>query len=225
MKLQNKSQVLKQQCFSIISVVFALLVLSFALVRVVIGARAGTIRSLEAQIARMEETIVPVRFKVTARTQNSISADLRFYDLSGNTVGKRSVTVRGQELHIDVAAYSVAEHSWLFFPYAVFSDEIAPADGVLLSDAYDDEGFPLLYAKLPAQKKQAAADEAFKESLTAVFSVVKGDAAAENERLLQENQAFGSAVHDIKELSGFKVGVVYRILCHPHTGGAEIVLD
>ena len=31
------------------------------------------------------------------------------------------------------------------------------------------------------------------------------------------------AVHELKNISRFKKGFVYNVLCHPHTGGIEIV--
>ncbi len=175
--------------------------------------------SLQQEVLRLEETITPLRFKITARTAGSISLEVRFYDLSGRECGKRSLTVPGRELHIDVSVVSMpalqgaeGKNAYLFFPYAVFSEQIAAEDGFSLLGAYEADGFPALYS---GGENKAALSPASGAELSSLFSRIKaGDSTAKD---------FGSSVHDIKEITGFKLGAVYTVLCHPHTGGVEIV--
>ena len=114
--------------------VLLVLFLSFLAFRCQLAVSGRRLLELKAQEEGLTETVTPVRFKLTARTADSISADFRFYDSSGAQTGKRSVTLPGQELHIDLAVYARADGSYSFLPYAVFSDRVAAADGILLAD-------------------------------------------------------------------------------------------
>lgn len=166
---------------------------------------------LEEQIAVLKEEYFPMRFRIT-REGGAISVEMKFLDTDGNEAGKAQFDIAGSELFIDVAAVCLNEGAYLFFPYRAFTDEIAPIDGVPLCGEYDEGGFPLIYRSAGSKGKAAASSQ-----LSQVFSSIKDGT------FIFDKIAHGNAVHDMKELSGFKSGFVYDVLCHPHTGAVEVV--
>ena len=72
---------------------------------------------------------------------------------------------------------------------------------------YDAEGNPL----------DKDGTEQIRSQLSDYLNIVQKGAAS------SETEQHGVAVHDLKSVSEFKKGFVYKVVCHPHSGGIEIV--
>lgn len=174
------------------------------------------IATLEGTIHLLKEETVPVKFRVMSRTEDTVSLRIKFYDADGGEIGEPlDLSMKGKELSFDFVVVkarsdSTGEERYLAFPYRVFTDMIAAADGNVLFDRYDSAGMPMVFAS-----GDATVD--LKRALVETFARVrKLDLAAED---------FGSMVHDLslKDISRpFLEGVTYKIAARAK-GGIEVM--
>ncbi len=179
------------------------------------------IRQLEKQVVYLKDEFVPIRFKILNRDNDSILVSIKFYDMDRHVVyyyddqGNKAEFVRiklpGQELSFDFIVVPV-RNRFLAFPYKVFTDAIAPKDGVILFPYYDRQDFPQIYF---SQENSPA----FNAGIKALFNKIKkGD--------IQDIKGiFGSMVQDVKGIQQFQTGQIYKIIVHPAKGGIEIVKE
>jgi hypothetical protein len=168
------------------------------------------IKILEEKIARLKEENVPLRFKILSRDNDLIKVAVKFYDTQGNVIDRSEKQIKGSELSFDFYVLPV-NGRYLAFPYKIFSDKIAPADGESLIGNYDREGFPQIYYF-------KGIDPKLKESLAFVFEKVKtGD-------FKPDDKYFGNMVHDVKEFQSYETDQIYKIVTHTK-GGIEVVED
>lgn len=161
--------------------------------------------NLLQQIAVLQEEISPLEFEISSKNDGEIKLRTVFYDLNGKKVGSQNIKVTGEELNFDFQVIKLAEDSFLFFPCGIYTEQIALADSVKVFDAYNNGGFPEIYNGIENEK------------LNLYFQLTmdgKKDFDAD---------VHGIAVHDIKNISQFKKGFVYKVICHPHTGAIEII--
>ncbi len=177
------------------------------------------ISQLNKQIAFLKQEVVPIRFKILDRRNDTIYFSMKFYDLDHNVVyfydenGEKHDFVRikipGRELSFDFIVVPISDR-FVAFPYKVFSDAIAPKYGLVLFKYYDRDNFPQIYYS-------ENSTPAFNSGMAALFQKIKkGD-------IEDIKGIFGSMVQDVQNFSQFKVGRIYRIVFHPAKGGIEII--
>ena len=173
------------------------------------------IESLQNEISALKEEIIPVRFKITEKTESSVTVEIRFYDVSGKEVAARNLKMNGTELTFDFRVVKLKNNkssdTYLFFPEKVFTDRIPPAEGRIISGEYNTNNFPAIY-------EDGGFSENDRNIVSDLYNVILN-----NEPVIIEH--FGSAVHDLKTINELKTGFVYKIACHQSSGGVEIERD
>ncbi|MCX7655633.1 MAG: hypothetical protein N2Z76_03805 [Treponemataceae bacterium] len=202
------------------SLLLALLLL-FIGAAVVFWYQKQVIHSLETKIAEIQVTTIPLRFMLMSRSDMEIAARFRFYTPQGKEIASFERSWRGRELVIDSLVVPVGKHHFVF-PFRVFTDQIAPRSGTLLFQYYDYEGFPGIFESptLSAETRRL---------LSVLFQRLKVSegllgTSRDGEVSQRFSKIFGNAVHDIRQLRPFEVGVVYALVVHPD-GGIEIVQE
>ena len=180
------------------------------------------IAKLEEQIQYLEEEFVPMKFEIQERKNSFVSVKVKYYDMTGAEVGSSEVKLNGDELNFDFQVVKFSEKAFIFFPCGVYTDTMALVDETKIFGDYESDGFPKIYNGMSFFDKDGkplgkdGADQV-KEQLAMYFaSACKGEVASKTEQ-------HGVAVHDLKAISEFKKGFVYKVVCHPHSGGIEIV--
>ena len=180
------------------------------------------IANLEDQIQYLEEEFVPMKFEIQERKNSFVSVKVKYYDMTGAEVGSSEVKLNGDELNFDFEVVKFSEKAYIFFPCGVYTDTMARVDETKIFGDYDDSGFPKIYKGMQFFDKDGKAlskdgVDQVKEQLATYFAIAcKGEVASKTEQ-------HGVAVHDLKAISEFKKGFVYKVICHPHSGGIEIV--
>lgn len=180
------------------------------------------IAALEDQIAYLEKTMIPLRFKILSKNDSGIKVVVSTYDLDGEKVGSKEYTVPGNELHVDTRVIKLSNGEHLFFPYGLYSDSMAMKDAFPIYDIYDKDGYPAIYSNLEGHSKE----DLDKNSVIAIYTEVKDYfTVAKGDMTESMKNMHGVAVHDLQSLADFKIGFVYQLLCHPHSGAVEIVRE
>jgi hypothetical protein len=168
------------------------------------------IKILEEKIAMLKTENTPIRFKILSRDGDILKVAVKFYDCEGNVIDRAEKEIKGNELSFDFYVLPI-NGRYLAFPFKIFSDKTAPADGENLCDIYDKNGFPQIYYF-------KGIDPKLKESLAFVFAKIKsGDFKA-------DDKYFGNMVHDVKEFKNYETDQIYKIVTHTK-GGIEVVED
>lgn len=180
------------------------------------------IKQLERQVVYLKEEIVPIRFKILERKNDSIFFSLKFYDMDQHLIhfydeetGEKKEFIRikmpGQELALDFIVVPIGNR-FLAFPYKVLSDAIAPKDGIILFKYYYRDNFPQIYYSMYNSP-------AFNAGVKALFEkIIKGD-------IQDIKNIFGSLVQDVQNIKQFEIGYIYRVVFHPAKGGIEIIQE
>ncbi|MCR4938574.1 MAG: hypothetical protein K5930_00530 [Treponemataceae bacterium] len=177
---------------------------------------------LEDQIKYLEEEFVPMKFEVQERKDSNIAVKIKYYDMLGDEVGSSNIKVKGDELNFDFQVIQFSDKAFIFFPCGVYTDQMALIDEISVCGDYDYKGFPQIYNGMQFfDKDSKPLDEEgvlqIKEQFSTYYAIAsKGELASRTEQ-------HGVAVHDLKSVSEFKKGFVYKVVCHPHSGGIEIV--
>jgi hypothetical protein len=166
------------------------------------------LRALEDGIAALESETVPLRFKILSRDGRGVSLRIRLYDLAGKEVGMTEATLPGRQAFFDFLTVS-RDGAWLAFPYRLFSEELAPADGIDLSPLVAPAGLPLTYGGGSLNAEAL-------EELGAIYGDLLSGKAPRS--------YFGNAVHDVAELGAFSLDAVYKVVVRKK-GGIEIMED
>jgi hypothetical protein len=171
----------------------------------------------EKELVRLEESVeflkteaIPIRFKITSRTESSLTVMIKFYNADNEDLNSIEKTLKGKELSFDFITIKGGDR-YLSFPYKVFTDEIPAIQGESLVSYYDVNGVPGIFF-------YDGIHEDLLHNLKALFRHVK------NGTVQDLKQYFGSLVHDIEKVNSFKQGVVYRIVTHVK-GGIEVMPD
>jgi hypothetical protein len=166
------------------------------------------IKMLEDKIALLKETHTPLRFKILEKTDDSVNLAVKFYNANDEEINKFEIKLAGQELSFDFYVVPVKDR-YLAFPYKIFSNKIAAADGHLLYSYYDKEDFPEVF-------NTKDMDVELYRGLQDVFGKIKTG------QLDSLNHYFGNMVHDIQEFKSFIPQTPYSIVTHTK-GGIEII--
>jgi len=195
------------------------LLLLFGGAAVVFWYQKQVIHSLETRIEEIQATTIPLRFMLMIRSDTEIAARFRFYTPQGKEIASFERSWRGSELVIDSLVVPVGKQHFVF-PFRVFTDQIAPRSGTLLFQYYDYEGFPGIFESptLSAESRRL---------LTVLFQRLKVSegllgTSRDGDLSQRFSKIFGNAVHDIRQLRPFEVGVVYALVAHAD-GALEIV--
>lgn len=198
-------------------VLILLLITAIKILPYILSKQEEKIALLQDNIKILKKETIPIRFKVIERRNNISTIQIKFYDINDKEISSNTIKVVGDELNFDFSVVkqnllnAAQDKTYLFFPMKVFSDEIAPENGVSLIEFYNKDGFPLIYRGVEFTKDT-------KESFSGLFYLI-----SKNEKV--SDFTYGNAVHDVKTISSFKKGFVYDIVCHTHSGGIEIVKE
>ena len=191
--------------------------------------QAAKIAELEDMVATLEEETIPLKFKILDKNDGKITVMIKFLDLNGEIAKEETLELTGEELFFDSQIIKLerkdqknkTEEQYMFFPFKIYTDEVAPENGIELCSLYDENDFPAIYkgfdALLPEVNEKLVL--AYSEMIIQTFAYIR---AGEFEKL--SNQ-YGSAVHDMEGISEFKKGYLYSVVCHPHTGAVEIMRE
>lgn len=211
----------KKVKYGFIAVIVAVLLVMLS--NVIRGCSERRKVELEQQIDFLTEEFSPMAFEISKNSNSEIKFKVVFYDINGNKVGDKVLKLDGEELNFDFQVIKLSDKSFLFFPCGIYTDQIPLNDAVNITDAYNNGGFPEIYNGLleledeNGKKLDLASKTNITDSIEMYFSMVM-DGQTEF-----ATDAHGVAVHDIKKVYEFKKGFVYQVICHPHTGGIEII--
>ncbi len=210
----------RRRAFGLLSLsgIFLVCILASLFLGLRIGGQKAAIAHLEDQIGYLESGVIPLRFMILSRSEESISARFRFYDADGSEVRSFERSWRGSELFIDSVVVSLGK-GHLVFPSKVFTNATAPRGGTELFPYYDSDGFPSIYGHTGLDKKGRA-------TFSDLFGKVKRLERNPEESKDAEGLSgvYGNAVHDLRQLGGFEVGAVYALVVRP-TGGIELIRE
>jgi len=167
------------------------------------------IEKLEIQLYNLMKTQTPIKFKILKKTEDSLYIKVKYYNLEELEIVEKNYTIKGNELAFDFYVFNRNEKHFAF-PYLIFSDQVAPSDGIDIANDYNSNGFPEIFD--------------FKEIDRQKFEYL----SEKYNQILRKNltfgEDFGNSVHDIKEFKQFDIGVVYKISVHSK-GGIEIIVN
>jgi hypothetical protein len=168
------------------------------------------IKKLEAKIEFLKEETTPVRFKILSKEDSLIHFALKFYDTDNNEIIRKEFRLQGDQLSFDFIELPLKDR-YIAFPYKIFTDKIAPEDGILLYDLYDVNGFPQIFYS-------SDIDTDLKDGLLYLFELLKSGKTDELDGI------FGNMVQDVKKYNEFIERQIYKIVIHTK-GGIEIIPD
>lgn len=212
---------MSKKSFFVLLVFVCILVLA-ATVGCILKFQEKVIARLEDQIQYLEEEFVPMKFEIQEKKDSVISVKIKYYDMDGQEVGSSAVKLNGSELNFDFEVIKFSDKAYIFFPCGVYTDTMALVNETVISGDYEKDGFPSIYDGMKlfdedGNPLDAEGENQIREQLSNYFAIVrKGGSVSRTEQ-------HGVAVHDLKSISEFKKGFVYKVVCHPHSGGIEIV--
>ena len=188
--------------------------------------RQGVLEEKTRQLRELQETFVPLRFRLLERTDSAMKVEIRFYSLfvdnientdmetfsAGKEIGGPHIfDLEGSEFFIDCVKVRngellpfAPEAVWVF-PYRVFTDTIAPDDAVAIYPLYDEDGFPSVFNGLNLEPEE-------KRQLAAVFAdITKAET--------------GNALHDMNKVARFRVDRWYDLAVHIKNGALEFIAE
>jgi hypothetical protein len=194
-------------------------------------------RKKQQQLRALKEILIPVRFMIGGRDQGKIRAEFRFYSMvmedlnekdiaefaEGREIAAASYELEGTELFIDCLKLQeragffsfVPDHEvyWVF-PYRIFTDYIAPDQGIPIFSLYDEGGFPGIYKAFPGLDQ---------ERLSRAYGEIKEYGKITGADL--KDHISGNAVHDLNRIARFRVGTWYNLVVHIKKGTIEFVSE
>jgi hypothetical protein len=189
------------------------------------------------QLETLKEILIPIRFIITQRDQGKIRTEFRFYSIVMEDINEKDVAefaegreinsavyeLEGTELFIDCLKFQenagffsfVPDHQvyWVF-PYRLFTDYIAPDEGVPIFSCYDEEGFPGIYREFPGLDR---------ELLSRAYGNIKEYGEISDSDL--RNRITGNAVHDMNRIARFRMDNWYDLVVHIKKGTIEFVSE
>ncbi|MDR2808336.1 MAG: hypothetical protein LBB43_04930 [Spirochaetaceae bacterium] len=196
------------------------------------------IEEKEARVKELQETLIPLRFKLKERAGDTLTVGFQFYSLAvenidtvddmedlagGKEIGPlHSFTLEGTELFIDCLKFHnkgflpVDPDALFVFPYRIFTDLIPPDNGIMIVDLYDEDGFPAIFNSFDLDAQD-------KERLLQVYQQLKKYGTITDPAL--QNEISGNALHDMKNISRFRVDRWYDLVVHIKKGSLEFVME
>ncbi len=163
------------------------------------------IRQLEAEAAAIRQTVTPLKFRITSSGDEGTTVEIHLYDLLGNDIAHWEETVPGREPTFGFAVDPLAPKQHLAFPVKLYSETVAPYQGIDLTAHYAaGDGYPRIFDHSP-----------YDATPTARAQLIERFAAIRQGKL--NGQAFGNDLY-APSFHGFRVGRIYAIEFHPYTG-------
>lgn len=203
----------------IAAAVVAVILIFFGAIKCCLSGTEKKILELSEQIETLKEDFVPMQFEIVKKKDSEIKVKVVFCDvITGKKVSKaKTYSLYGDELNLDFQVIRLSKKNYVFYPSGLYTDKIPLAESERLHDLYDKNGFPSIYRGLVDPLIEKADRDNLTKELKNYYEIVKSGVET------QSKNQYGTAVHDLKTIRQFKKGVVYSVLCHPHTGGIEIV--
>lgn len=209
--LFNQLYYTKMKKIRILISIILLIIVIVVLFKYCIKYQENKIAKLEEKIEQIKSETVPLKFIILERDSNTIRFVIKFIDVAGNTISKDTLKLEGSELSLDFYSVPLNDDYYIAFPYKVFTDVIAPDDGILLYDYYNVNGFPQIYAN-------DEYDDDVREGLQQLFELILAGHETEIEG------QFGNMVHDLKHIQQFRTNEVYKVVSRTK-GGIEVMTD
>jgi len=197
-----------KKIFIIISIIIIVIVAAIYFFDILNTGQQKKIELLEQKISLLKKENIPLRFKITDREDDKITLVMKFYDAEDNVVKRVTQEIEGREVHFDFLIFKIKDQN-LIFPYKIYSDLIAPDNGIIITEHYTVDEFPQIFFYKDMDKE-------LKEFMTEIFNKIK------NNNYDSKDNYFGSAVHDIPEFMSFKTNKIYSIVTRTK-GGIEII--
>lgn len=207
-----------------ILIVLGLLAVFATVTKICLSCSEKRIADLTEQVEALKEDCVPMRFEILKKKDSQITVKVAFYDIvTGNKVGKSDTfELNGEELNVDFQIIKLSPNNFIFFPSGLYTDMIPLAESKPLYKLYEKQGFPLIYEGI-ADTSSKAGKKNLKQELCQYLAL--STTLVNTEKESGKKELYGTSIHDFKTISQFKKGFVYKVLCHPHTGGIEIVKE
>lgn len=168
------------------------------------------IDQLEEKISLLQKENIPLRFKIIEKINDNIKVAVKYYDTEGKVIKRDVYEIKGSELHFDfVIIKAKSKEINIAFPYKIYSEKIAPDDGIKIAKSYDVKGFPQIFY---SSNLDSDIETFFKETFQKVLT----------DEITAEDDYFGSEVHDINKYKNFKINTIYKIVTRIK-GGIEII--
>ena len=152
------------------------------------------------------------------KTGDSIQFILKFLDITGKTVSTKEFQLKGKDIFLEsrIVVIRVEEQERaLVFPFKLYSDLIAPNEGVDLLNLYMENNFPKTYVS-PDSEMNKIIGKLFIKAFELNNSGKEFD-----DKYVRISLNMDAVLHQ-GSLKEFKPGKMYRYLVHPN-GGLELV--
>jgi len=167
------------------------------------------VEKLEKQLFNLMQVHTPVKFKILEKKEGVLFLKVKYYDLDNNQITEKEYNIKGEELVFDFYIFA-HKNKYFAFPYAIFTDKIAPKNAISIVNDYNSSGFPQIFSFQQINLKHF------------VFLSKKYEQLLRKKRTFGND--FGNSIHDVKELKQFEIDVVYKFIVHSK-GGIEVVVD
>lgn len=200
-----------------------ILVMCFVGCKLISGWQAQRIKDLEKLISHLKEETVPMEFKVIKDSKGEKEIQVRFFDLDNKEAGiSDTISIEGDDLYFEFLTIRLDDDNWMYFPERIYSNRIAPDQGISLLKYYDKNNYPEIYSNfekfIDENEINSKLVNEYREKIQFVFEKVK---AHDYENIAE---MFGNTVHDLRkqDILSFKKGFTYQVICHTHTGSLEV---
>lgn len=192
-----------------ILIAIALIGTTYVVFKSLNGSADKKIENLNEQIVKLKNVVVPIRYKIKSQKDDKIKVVVKFLDLDSNLIEKKTFELKGNTVSFDFMLIKF-QNGYIAFPYKIFTDKIAPENGIILFDYYEKNNFPQVYYSVSSNKS-------FNDGIKALYKKIK-----END--IENLEVFGSMVQNHPAASGKAIGDTYKIVVHTK-GGLEIQND
>lgn len=163
----------------------------------------NTIERLQHTISSLKAETILFFYKPLESEEGFVRGTLTFV-LSDKSTNQITLQMNGEVLFFDIYVIRIEGNS-LFFPVNVYTNSVAPSEGVKLVDLYDQNGVPSFYKSYGL------------DGIKQLYADIK------NKPMRDIESAYGSSVHLLNEgWSAPKPGHTYKITGRK-MGGVEIM--
>lgn len=156
--------------------------------------------SQEKEITSLKAKIIPLEFTLLKNDQY-MEVKYSFLDIAGQPVCSKTETLRGNELFIDCVVKQLNNDIKVAFPVILYSNVIPAAEGIVLVQEYNNNGFPEIFHGVSAKEKK---------HLERIYAEVLQE--------INDTEAFRSSPHIMASTTKTTYQLVARI-----RGGLEII--
>jgi hypothetical protein len=173
---------------------------------------------LRKTIAWVKSEYEYARITILKKGANAVEFELSIIGIDGEVKGKKTLTLPGTDIFLEsriVTLQTEEENKTVIFPYKVYTERIAPKDGVGIQNLYVVNNFPMNY-------NAAGITEQIRKAMAGIYETVFefGDyySAVKGKYILDITDV---APHQ-SPFTPFVSGKTYRYILHPN-GGVEMM--